>query len=481
MFIVNSKKSRSDIHVENNKIGCIADMHSIDYRKPALFVTTLGAFLSSFMGSSVNIALPSIGREFAMDAILLGWVTTSYLLSVAIFLIPFGRIADIHGRKKIFLYGFVIYTVSSLFCAISSSPLFLISARAVNGIGVSMTFSTGVAILTSIYPPGERGKVLGINVAAVYSGLSCGPFLGGLLTHHFGWRSIFLMNIPLGILIIMLTLWKLKGEWTEAKGERFDFLGSLLFSMTLVAVMVGFSMLPRLGGISFLLLGVLGAYLLVKWESGTESPLFHMDLFRKNRIFALSNLAALINYSATFAVSFLMSLYLQFVKGLAPQEAGLILIAQPIMQAIFSPLAGRLSDRIEPRMVASIGMGLTALGLFLFTFLNQETTLSFIIGTLLLLGFGFALFSSPNTNAVMGSVDKKFYGVASATLSTMRSTGMMFSMGVAMLIFAILIGRAQVTPAYYSHFMKSVKVAFTVFTGVCAAGVFASLSRGKIR
>jgi EmrB/QacA subfamily drug resistance transporter len=456
-------------------------MDLTENRKPALFVTTLGAFLTAFMNSSVNIALPSIGKEFAMDAVLLGWVTTSYLLSAGMFLIPFGRIADIHGRKRIFLFGFILYTVSSLFCAISPSPLFLISFRVLNGIGASMTITTGMAILTSIYPPGERGKVLGINVAAVYSGLSCGPVFGGFLTHYLGWRSIFLLNIPLGVFIILLTIWKLKGEWTEAKGEKFDVTGSILFSVTLVMIMYGFPKLTSIEGICFVLSGALGVFLFVKWEIRTASPIFDIDLFRRNKVFAFSNLAALINYSATFAVSFLMSLYLQMIKGLAPQEAGLILISQPIMQAVFSPLAGRMSDRIEPRIVASIGMALTALGLFLLTFLDQQTTVYFIIGSLILLGLGFALFSSPNTNAVMSSVEKKSYGLASGTLGTMRATGMMFSMGMVMLIFTVYIGRTQMTASSYPFFMKSVKTAFMIFTALCLAGIFASLSRGRMR
>ena len=453
----------------------------MDDRRPALLVTTLGAFLIPFMGSSINIALPSIGKEFEMNAVLLPWITISYLLSAAVFLIPLGRMADIHGRKRIFLLGFLIYTLSSFFCALATSPLFLISFRLLNGIGASMTFSTGAAILTSIYPPGERGRVLGINVAAVYSGLSCGPFLGGLLTYTFGWRSIFLVNVPLGLLIIFLTLLKLQGEWTEAKGEKFDLAGSILSSLTLIAIMYGFSQLPGIGGVGFVLLGALGVFVFVKWETRATSPIFHMDLFSKNRVFAFSNLAALINYSATFAVSFLMSLYLQFIKGLNPQEAGMILVSQPLMQAIFSPLAGRLSDRTEPRFVASIGMGLTALGLFALIFLGQMTTLSYIIGSLILLGLGFALFSSPNTNAVMGSVEKKFYGVASATLGTMRATGMMFSMGMVALIFSVYMGRVQITPSHFPLFLKSVKIAFAVFTVLCVAGIFASHSRGRVR
>jgi MFS family permease len=332
-----------------------------------------------------------------------------------------------------------------------------------------------------VFSTGERGRVLGINVAAVYSGLSCGPFLGGLLTHYFGWRSIFMANVPLGFLITIFTFWKLKGEWTEAEGEKFDFTGSLLYSVTLVAIMYGFSMLPGIGGAFLILLGVLGAWAFVKWEIKSKSPIFDMDLFRNNRVFAFSNLAALINYSATFAVGFLLSLYLQFIKGFHPQEAGVILISQPIVQALLSPFAGRLSDRIEPRMVASTGMTLTAVGLFLFTFLNEKTTTPFIIANLILLGLGFALFSSPNTNAVMSSIEKRFYGVASGTLGTMRATGMMLSMGMVMLIFALYIGRTQITPSNYPLFIKSVKAAFLIFSALCLAGIFASLSRGRVR
>ncbi|MFQ6050494.1 MAG: MFS transporter [Candidatus Hydrothermarchaeota archaeon] len=450
-------------------------------KRSVLLVATLASFLTPFMGSSINIALPSIGTEFAMDAVLLSWVATSYLLAAAMFLVPFGRIADIHGRKRIFTYGIIIYTVSSFLSAISTSSLMLISFRVLHGIGSAMIFGTGVALLTSVFPVGERGKVLGINVAAVYLGLSSGPFLGGFLTQHFGWRSIFLANIPLGLIIIFLIFWKLKGEWAGAKGEKFDFTGSIIYSLTLIAIIYGFSLLPAMSGAWLILIGLLGISTFVRWEMNVESPVLDINLFRNNTVFAFSNLAALINYSATFAVSFLLSLYLQYVKGLNPQEAGFILVSQPAVMAVFSPLAGRLSDRIEPRIVASSGMALTTIGLFLFTFLSEKTALEFVVGSLILLGFGLALFSSPNTNAVMSSVEKRFYGVASGTLATMRLVGQMLSMGIAMLIFAIFLGRVQITPANFHLFLISAKVAFIVFSILCFGGIFASLGRGKVR
>ncbi|MGB9659719.1 MAG: MFS transporter [Nitrososphaerales archaeon] len=456
-------------------------MKSATDKRVALLVATLASFLAPFMISSVNIALPSIGIEFAIDAVLLSWVTASYLLATAMFLVPFGRIADIYGRKRIFLYGILIYTVSCLLLAISPSSVALISLRFLEGIGSAMILGTGIAILTSVFPIGERGKALGINVTAVYLGLSLGPFLGGFLTQHLGWRSIFLVNVPLGLTIIFFVFRKLKGEWAEAKGEKFDFTGSTIYSFVLVAVMYGLSLLPAMLGAWLILIGALGILAFVKWETKVESPVLNISLFRNSRVFAFSNLAALINYSATFAVGFLLSLYLQYIKGLTPQSAGLILVSQPIVQTVFSPFAGWLSDRIEPRIVASMGMALTTIGLFLLTFLNEKTTLEFIVSSLILLGLGFALFSSPNTNAVMSSVEKKFYGVASAILGTMRLTGQTLSIGIAMLIFAIYIGRVQITPEYYQPFLISVEVAFIIFAILCFIGIFASLVRGKVR
>jgi len=446
-----------------------------------LLITTAAAFLSPFGISSVNIALPSIGREFLMDAILLSWVTTSYLLTSAMFLVPFGKIADIYGRKKIFAYGVLLFTLSSLGSAISTSGAMLIGFRSLQGIGAAATYCVGAAILTSVFPSGELGKVFGINLAAVYTGYSVGPFLGGFLTHHLGWRTIFLVNVLLGFIIIFLIFWKLRGEWHEAREEKFDLTGSILYSIALLLVMYGFSQLSTIRGAWFILPGVLAIFAFVKWETKVESPVLEISLFRNNRVFAFSNLAALINYSATFAVTFLLSLYLQYIKAFTPETAGLILLPQPMTQAFLSPFAGRLSDRIEPRIVASIGMALTAAGLFLFIFLNEKTTVAFIVATLILLGFGFALFSSPNTNAVMSSVENRFYGVASGTIGTMRMMGMVLSMGMTILIFSVYVGKVRITPEYYPVFLRCTKIAFTFFTVLCLAGTLASLSRGKVR
>lgn len=456
-------------------------MNNTVNKNVVLFVTTLSSFLAPFMGSSVFIGLPSIEKEFSMDVVILSWISTAYLLAAAMFLVPFGKIADIYGRKKIFRYGISIDIIASLFIVFSSNEMELIILRVLQGIGAAMIFGTGVAILTSAYPPRERGKALGINVAGVYLGLSLGPVIGGFLTQYFGWRSIFLSYIPLELIIIVLVFWKVNEEWADAKGEKLDFMGSAVYGFSLAAMMYGFSLLPAISGAELILASIIGLAGFVNWERKVKVPVLDMNLFWNNRAFAFSNLAALINYSATFAVGFFMSLYLQNVKGFDPEAAGFILVAQPVVMAVFSPLAGRLSDKIEPRIVSSAGMAFTTAGLLLLGFLNEVTSIEYIVGSLTVLGFGFALFSSPNMNAVMSAVEKRFYGVASATLGTMRLTGQMLSMGIATLIVAVYLGNVQITPEYYPIFLKSLKAAFMVFAAFCFIGIFASLARGKIR
>ena len=452
-------------------------------KRLVLIVATMASFLFPFMGSAVNIALPVLGKELSLDAVTLGWIATAYLLSSAAFLVPFGRIADIYGRKKIFTCGIAIFTVSSLFSGISSSAAMLISFRVLQGVGGAMLAGTAVALLTTVFPASERGKVLGINVAATYLGLSLGPVLGGVLTQHLGWRSIFFLSTLLGLAVIGIVLWKLKGEWTGAKGEKFDAVGSVIYILGLVALVYGFTLLSEtlILGVCLIVGGAIGLAAFTRWVMKIKSPVLDISLFRNSKAFTLSNLAALINYSATFAVAFLISLYLQYLKGFNPQSAGLILVAMPAMQAIFSPLAGRVSDKIEPRLIASAGMALTTTGLIIFVFLNSQTPMELIIGNLILMGFGFALFSSPNTNAVMSSAPKTAYGVASATLATMRQVGMTFSMGLAMLMFALYMGRVQITPEYYPLFQESTKTSFIIFAVLCFGGIFASLARGKVR
>jgi len=370
---------------------------------------------------------------------------------------------------------------SDAFFPFADSVEMLIFSRVIQGVGAAMFVTTGMAILTSIFPLNKRGRVIGIYVAAVYIGLSVGPFAGGILTQHIGWRSIFLCVVPFGAASIIITLKYLKGEWADAKGEKLDVVGSFLYGLSILILVYGASLLPQRRSIYLIFFSLVGLVVFVWRELRIQYPVFEVNLFTQNKLFAFSSLAALINYAATFAITFLLSLYLQYIKAVSPQYAGVILIAQPIVMAVFSPLAGRLSDQREPRLIASTGMAITALGLLLFTVIGPKTPKIYIICTLAMLGFGFALFSSPNMNAIMSAVEKKFYGIASGTVATMRLLGQMISMAIAMVVFAVFIGREQISPANYDTFLKSVQVSFAIFAVLCTLGVFFSIFRGDLR
>jgi len=450
-------------------------------KRLVLFATVCASFLTPFMGSSINIALPSIAAEFGTDAVMLGWIQTAYLLTAAVIVIPVGRFGDIHGLKKLFIAGVSVFSLTSLLCGLSWSTGSLVFFRVIEGLGDAMMYGTAVAMVTMVFPPGERGRALGINVAAVYIGLTLGPVIGGVLTFHVGWRSIFMLVVPLSLAVAALTWLRVPHEWAGARGESYDRWGALLYCAMLFALLLGLTTVPAIEAVWLLGAGCVLMVPFVRREIRVRHPVFNVRLFARNTVFACSNIAALINYSATFAIAYLLSLYLQYNRGFDPLLAGLILVAQPVLQAIFSPPAGALSDRIEPRIVASTGMALNAAGLFLLSLVQDATPLWMIIGMLALLGIGFALFSSPNTNAVMTSVTKEHYGIASATVATMRLIGQTTSMACAMVVFAVLIGRVQIGPAQHAGLLASMQALFLIFGILCTAGVFISLARGKVK
>lgn len=450
-------------------------------RRAALIVATMTALLTPFLGSAVNVALPAMATDLHLDPVELSWVATAFLVATTVCLVPFGRLADQVGRKRVFMLGMAVFLLAAVGCALAGSAAWLIAMRVLQGIGAAMIFSTGLAILTSVYPPGERGRVLGFNAASVYLGLSIGPVAGGYLTQHAGWRSVFLVCVPLGLATLGVAWRGLKGEWKGAAGGSFDGVGSVLYGLALVAFMLGLSSLPAAKGVGLVVGGLVVFWVLVLWERRVTTPVLDVALLARNPVYARSNLAALINYSATFAVTFLLSLYLQYVRGLDPGQAGLVLLTQSVVMMLVSPLAGWWSDRIEPRIVASAGMGLTLLGLVGLRLLGPATALGWIVAALVVLGAGFGLFSSPNTNAVMSAVERKDQGVASATLGTMRLMGQTMSMGVAAAVLAAYVGRAAITPAMHGRFIAAMQVAFAISAGLCVVGLWASLARGNVR
>jgi EmrB/QacA subfamily drug resistance transporter len=457
-------------------------------KRAALAVATFGAFMTPFDGSVVTLALPSIGRDLGGNVVALGWVATSYVLGLTICVIPFGRLADIRGRRLVYVLGVALFTLTSALCGLSPSLNALIATRFFQGVAAAMMAGNSIALLTAIFPAHERGKALGINTAAVYVGLSVGPSLGGFLVETLGWRSVFYVNVPIGLAVIALALLKIQGETIEARAEKLDPMGMITYGLALSMILLGLTLSEGQAMVvarTLLLSGFAVLALFIFFETRVASPLLDIRLF-KNTPFAFSTLTALLNYSSVFGVSFIMSLYLQLILGFGPEQAGLILLVQPVTMAIFSPLSGWLSDKVEPRVVASIGMATVSASIYALSRLGAAAEWWHIAVRLMVLGTGHAFFSSPNTNATMGSVAKSQYGVGAAILSTMRFTGQAISLAIATSVLSAQVGGVVVSghsgaqiPA--EAFMKGMKIALILLSGICAAGVFTSLVRGRIR
>ncbi|MDF3000483.1 MAG: transporter [Bacillota bacterium] len=443
-----------------------------------IFVVVITAFITTFTGSALNLSIPAMGSEFQASATLIGYIVTGYILAAAVLAVPFGRLADLTGRKRILVLGILIFALCSAASAFVNSIHMLLTLRIVQGIGAAMIFSTNTAVLISAFSPEKRGKVLGYSIASTYIGLSAGPVVGGFLNHYFGWRSIFILTSAVSLIVLLIAARKLPETEPQCEDREFDVLGNLLYIGMITLIMFGLSAVSTLTYAKFLIAaGVILFILFVMHELKVKSPIIEVRLFASNIGYTFSNLAALLNYGATFALGYLLSIYLQLVMGFDSQISGLILISQPLMMAILSPYAGRLSDRISPFKLASFGMGLCALGLCSFIFISEKYPFPLIILNLVVVGIGFAFFSSPNTNAVMACVEKQDYGVASSILATMRSIGHSLSMAVVTFVVAKQMGEVTLAEADPGLLIQTMHLSFIVFTCVCTVGIFISLKR----
>ena len=449
-------------------------------RSILLIISALASFLVPYTVSSLNVALPAISSAFLLDAVMLGWVTTAYILVAAVCILPFGRIADIYGRKRVFVLGNLLFAIGSLLAACSWSGGVLIFSRVIQGLGGAMVFSTSMAIVTLVFPPGERGRAIGIVTATVYAGLSLGPVLGGILTQLFGWPSIFLLNVPLAALVVILTFACIRDEWADEGPVRFDLIGAVLYGCMVTGVMYGMTILPSASGFAWIAGGMCAGIFFACRESRQDTPLINLVVIRTNRTFLCSNIAAMINYAMVFAVGFLVSLSLQYNRGFDPATTGMILLAQPLVQMVISPLAGRLSDSIEPAIIATAGMVTTTFGLFILLIVLPVSPIPFIITGLLVLGLGYGLFSSPNTNAIMSSVTVRDLGMASGMVATMRYIGQIISLAIVMMVFSIIIGSVQITPDVYKQLEQSTTIILCIFITIGFLGIITSYIRGPV-
>lgn len=439
-----------------------------------LFVICLSSSLVPFMGSALNLALPYINEDFSINASLSGWIPTSYMLSTAIFQIPCAKFADMIGRRKVFVWGLILFILFTVLSGVASSVVSLIIYRFLSGIGSAMIFGTSAAILMSAIPLQKRGQALGINAATVYFSLAAGPFLGGILTQYWGWQSIFYISALIAFLVLIGALFAIKENWKEERKQTFDIIGSALYALGLSAIIYGFTILPAILGFILLAVGIFIMVVFSVYENKQTNPVFNIKVFFENRVFKYSSLSALINYSATFAISFMLSLYLQYVRGLPPRDAGFILIVQSIMMAVVSFASGKLSDKMSASFLSTLGMSIIFVGLIGLCFIGESTNFYIIIALLILIGFGFGVFSSPNMNILMSSVDKQYYGFASATAGTMRLVGQSLSMGIAMMSISLLIGDIKFSAAVHTELMYSMRITFIICSVLCLFGVYAS-------
>jgi predicted MFS family arabinose efflux permease len=396
--------------------------------------------------------------------------------------VPLGRIADLHGVKKVFLAGLGVYLASSILCLLSPSIQFLIAARFVTGIGGGMIFGTSIALLSLAFPESERGRAIGINVTGMFAGFLLGFLMGGLLTFYVGWRSIFLATIPVEILAMGLILLRVKGECELSRSRELDLPGLVLYSLSILLLMAGFSSLPRIVGGAIVAGGAISLGLFILRERRTGRPAVDLRLFTRNPTFARASLAALLFNTSNFAVIFLLSLYLQDIRGFDARYSGTVLLTLVIFMALFSSHAGRLSDRRPPRAVIGTGIILSTAGLLVLLSLGEGSPLAIIVVALAIMGTGFALFQSPLLRTLVSSVSRDSYGLASGFAETMRLVGMTVSLAITTLVFSFTIGSVHVTPGIAPAFIGAMRLIFGIFLGISLAALAVALllKRGSL-
>lgn len=437
----------------------------------------LASFLTPFLNSALSVAAPTIGNEFALGPPELALLIIAQLISASALMMPFGRLSDFLGRRPIFLCGSAIFSSASLLICISTSPDQLIAARFLQGVGDAMTFGVSAAILVAAVAPERRGRALGVNLAFIYAGLALGPLFGGLFTAWISWRIIFAMTAVLGV----SAFWLVARFWKEARpapSSRFDWWGTALFVPGTGGFILALSLQPSWSATMGMAacLGLAPFFLAV--ERRHPDPLLPPAIFRTRPRFALANAASVLGYAAAFSTSFLMSLYFQNVRGMNPQTAGLIMLIQPVVQALCSPLAGIASDRFSPARLASVGLLLLGMGLFMLAAAGNSTPMQPIVWMLVLQGIGFAFFASPNMSAIMACVRDGRHGLASGLLATMRTMGMSLSMALTGMLLAAIVGTGR-GPEAAPQILASLKVCFALFGCIALAAALVSWLGGR--
>jgi len=442
--------------------------------------TIFSSFLAPFMSSAVNIAVPQMAKQLHLNAIQSNLIVLSFILFSAAFMLPIGKIADSYSRSRLFLLGNILFLLSSIGCMMARDFISLLVFRCIQGGASSFIFATAMPILVSQNPPQFRGRLLGYNTASVYLGISLGPFVSGIIIQKFGYNGIFLLSAIICVISILLILYAFKDIKEQKQNNIFkdyDYIGAILSIIGLNLLMFGASTFSS--GIFnkvLFLIGVIFIILLFIFERYAKNPLIDMKLFSKNKPFVFSNLSALINYCATYGAGYMLSLYLQNVRGFSARAAGIVMIIQPIFQIILSIFSGRLSEKKNPSIIATAGMALLSVGLLIYISFGLNTSLYLLYINLIIMGIGFGMFSSPNTNVVMSSVKKEYFSIASSVISEMRLVGQAFSMAIISIVFSIHL-KGQNALFNKAGLVVSFKTIFTVFFIMSIVGILTSLVR----
>ncbi len=454
----------------------------IDRKWLVLLAVGVGTFMSALDSSVVNTVLPVMRDTFGSEVATVEWVVTIYLLVVSGLLLSFGRLGDLRGHKVIYVSGFAVFVLGSALCGLAPTVTALIAFRALQALGAAMLFANSPAILTKSFPSAQRGQALGLQATMTYLGLTVGPSLGGWLTVQLGWRAVFYINVPVGLLASLLSLRFIPRDPAAERAERFDLAGAITFMGGLVALLLGLNQGHDWGWSSpaiLMLLAaavlLLGAFLVI--ERRVPNPMLDLSLFQR-RLFSAATGSAVINYICLYSVLFALPFYLIQGRGLSPAQAGLLLTAQPLVMAIAAPISGTLSDRIGSRLPATLGMAILAIGLFLLSRASPDSPLGGVAVGLAVVGLGIGLFISPNTSALMGSAPRHQQGIASGVLATARNVGMVLGVGLAGAIVTTILAQGEVTGSATALF-DGVSVAFLAATGFAALGILTSAVRGN--
>ncbi len=415
-------------------------MRKIQYKWLALSATSLGTLLSVMTGTALLIALPNIAGDLKAPMIIVIWVLMSYMLATTVLVPSIGRVADMIGRKRLFVLGTALFTLASLFAGLSQSGVELLVIRVIQSVGGSLMMANGTAIVTDAFPKGELGMALGINGLIVAVGSAIGPIIGGILTVTLGWRWIFYMNVPLGALVTIWAWIQIKDIAPIPKGEKFDWLGALSFTSGLFFLLYALTE-GGFGGwtsplvITFFILAAILIPLFIYIESKVKQPMLDLRLF-KSRILFFAYSSDLINGLARGAMMFLLIFYLLGIKNMDPFTASVYLIPFAAVMMIVAPISGRLADRHGSRILSSVGLLISAIGLLGYSlFTRVDMSMFEIILWGMIVGFGSGMFNSPNISTIMGLVPPERRGIAGSTRTMLMNAGSVISIAMA---FAIL-------------------------------------------